>query len=285
MKSPLGLEAKLPVFDLFKDAVFLLWAKRAKLVPMFLPIVVLLVVMDHFSQAMLNEFVGSVESTGEELKSLPEGGGRILFMSLVSGFISILLATTVHRFSLQDASQWPSNALRLPKSSDWAYFGRVLLLILISAGAGILTMVPAVAIVQTFFQVPAEQAGVLAMIPVIMVLLYVNGRLSVTLPEIAIGTKGSSLSRAWRMSEGNGFRLVIVALFLPMIAGAPFLLLYQVGNVITDIIASFGVYSITLVSITVLSLSYQFLIDFYEPEDGESVKPETTTSSDDSLDA
>lgn len=285
MKSPLGLEAKLPVFDLFKDAVFLLWAKRAKLVPMFLPIVVLLVVMDHFSQAMLNEFVGSIESTGEELKALPEGGGRILFMSVVSGFISILLATTVHRFSLQDASQWPSNALRLPKSSDWAYVGRVLLLILISAGAGLLTMVPAVAIVQTFFQVPAEQAGVLAMIPVIMVLLYVNGRLSVTLPEIAIGTKGSSLSRAWRMSEGNGFRLVIVALFLPMIAGAPFLLLYQVGNVITDIIASFGVYSITLVSITVLSLSYQFLIDFYEPEEGESVKPETTTSSDDSLDA
>ena len=49
MKSPLGLEARIPVFELFKDALFLLWAKRGRLVSMFLPIIIVLVVLDHFS--------------------------------------------------------------------------------------------------------------------------------------------------------------------------------------------------------------------------------------------
>jgi hypothetical protein len=288
MKSPLGLEARLPIFDLFKDAVFLLWAKRGRLVSMFLPIIVVLMVLDHYSSALGESVMATVGEVAGETKDMPEGMGRFLVLTLVSMLLSILMATTVHRFSLQDSAFWPKNALRFPIRSDWRYLARsvqilaicVLILMGVSvvggAFAGILSGAAGPEAIQ--------QTIILFMVPGFMIMLYVSARLSVTLPEIAIGTEGSDLSRAWRMSKGNGSRLLIVVLLLPFIVTSPFLMLYSFDNIMMNIIAAFGIYAMTLISVTVLSLSYQFLLEFYEPQDGESVQPETSAS-DDSLDA
>jgi hypothetical protein len=288
MKSPLGLEARLPIFDLFKDAVFLLWAKRGRLVSMFLPIIVVLMVLDHYSSALGESVMATVGEVAGETKDMPEGMGRFLVLTLVSMLLSVLMATTVHRFSLQDSAFWPKNALRFPIRSDWRYLARsvqilaicVLILMGVSvvggAFAGILSGAAGPEAIQ--------QTIILFMVPGFMIMLYVSARLSVTLPEIAIGTEGSDLSRAWRMSKGNGSRLLIVVLLLPFIVTSPFLMLYSFDNIMMNIIAAFGIYAMTLISVTVLSLSYQFLLEFYEPQDGESVQPETS-SSDDSLDA
>lgn len=288
MKSPLGLEARLPIFDLFKDAVFLLWAKRGRLVSMFLPIIVVLMVLDHYSSALGESVMATVGEVAGEMKDMPEGMGRFLVLTLVSMLLSVLMATTVHRFSLQDSAFWPKNALRFPIRSDWRYLARsvqilaicVLILMGVSvvggAFAGILSGAAGPEAIQ--------QTIILFMVPGFMIMLYVSARLSVTLPEIAIGTEGSDLSRAWRMSKGNGSRLLIVVLLLPFIVTSPFLMLYSFDNIMMNIIAAFGIYAMTLISVTVLSLSYQFLLEFYEPQDGESVQPETSAS-DDSLDA
>ncbi|MEQ3694010.1 MAG: hypothetical protein ABNH16_03690 [Thalassolituus sp.] len=288
MKSPLGLEARLPIFDLFKDAVFLLWAKRGRLVSMFLPIIVVLMVLDHYSSALGESVMATVGEVAGETKDMPEGMGRFLVLTLVSMLLSVLMATTVHRFSLQDSAFWPKNALRFPIRSDWRYLARsvqilaicVLILMGVSvvggAFAGILSGAASPEAIQ--------QTIILFMVPGFMIMLYVSARLSVTLPEIAIGTEGSDLSRAWRMSKGNGSRLLIVVLLLPFIVTSPFLMLYSFDNIMMNIIAAFGIYAMTLISVTVLSLSYQFLLEFYEPQDGESVQPETSAS-DDSLDA
>lgn len=288
MKSPLGLEARLPIFDLFKDAVFLLWAKRGRLVSMFLPIIVVLMVLDHYSSALGESVMATVGEVAGEMKDMPEGMGRFLVLTLVSMLLSVLMATTVHRFSLQDSAFWPKNALRFPIRSDWRYLARsvqilaicVLILMGVSvvggAFAGILSGAAGPEAIQ--------QTIILFMVPGFMIMLYVSARLSVTLPEIAIGTEGSDLSRAWRMSKGNGSRLLIVVLLLPFIVTSPFLILYSFDNIMMNIIAAFGIYAMTLISVTVLSLSYQFLLEFYEPQDGESVQPETSAS-DDSLDA
>jgi hypothetical protein len=288
MKSPLGLEARLPIFDLFKDAVFLLWAKRGRLVSMFLPIIVVLMVLDHYSSALGESVMATVGEVAGETKDMPEGIGRFLVLTLVSMLLSVLMATTVHRFSLQDSAFWPKNALRFPIRSDWRYLARsvqilaicVLILMGVSvvggAFAGILSGAAGPEAIQ--------QTIILFMVPGFMIMLYVSARLSVTLPEIAIGTEGSDLSRAWRMSKGNGSRLLIVVLLLPFIVTSPFLMLYSFDNIMMNIIAAFGIYAMTLISVTVLSLSYQFLLEFYEPQDGESVQPETSAS-DDSLDA
>ena len=277
MKSPLGLEARIPVFELFKDALFLLWAKRARLFSMFLPIIVVLVVLDRYSAAITEPIIAAMGQEGAEMQM----GFPIEFWIVtgISMLLSILLATTVHRFTLQDASHWPSNALRIPNRSDWRYLLRSLQLIFVSAGAGLGVTIVAMVIlgIVTGAGDPAAMQKVvgLAFIPAFMLMLYILARLSITLPEIAIGTEGSDLTRAWRMSKGNGTRLVIVALVLPLVVNLPFFLLVSLDNVATNLIAAFGIYSMTLISITVLSLSYQFLLEFYEPGDGEEVTPET----------
>lgn len=276
MKSPLGLEARIPVFELFKDALFLLWAKRGRLLSMFLPIIVVLVVLDRYSAAITEPIMAAMGQEGGNI----EMGFPMEFwiVTAISGLLSILLATTVHRFTLQDASHWPSNALRVPNRSDWRYLLRSLQLVFVSAGAGLgVTIVVLVIMgIVTGANDPAamQQVVGLAFIPAFMLMLYILARLSITLPEIAIGTEGSDLGRAWRMSKGNGTRLVIVALALPLLVNLPFLLLVSLENVVTDIVAAFGIYSMTLISITVLSLSYQFLLEFYEPGPEEDVIPE-----------
>lgn len=288
MKSPLGLEARLPIFDLFKDAIFLLWAKRARLASMFLPIIVVLIILRYFSSSMGESFMEAMTVIDIETEGWPEGTGRLIAVVLVSMFCSALMATTAHRFSLQDASLWPKNALRVPIRSDWRYLMRSVQIILIcSLVSMVATMLGTVLLaVVTGAQDPESiaQATEVLMIPIAMLMLYVFARLSVTLPEIAIGTEGSGLSRAWHMSKGNGVRLIIVVLLLPLFVASPFLMLYQFDNIVMNTIAAFGGYAMTLISVTVLSLSYQFLLEFYEPQDGETVKPESSAS-DDSLDA
>jgi hypothetical protein len=288
MKSPLGLEARLPIFDLFKDAVFLLWAKRGRLVSMFLPIIVVLVVLRLFSSSMGASFLEAIDAMDIETEGWPDGTGSLIVVVLVSLLLSVLFATTVHRFSLQDASIWPKNALRVPAVSDWRYLFRTIQVIALATLASVFTSTVGMVVIAiiTGAQTPEAltQYSQVLNILIVILMLYVFARLSVTLPEIAIGTQGSGIERAWKMSKGNGFRLIIVVIILPFLVALPFLLLYQFDNLVMTVLASFGAYSMTLISFTVLSLSYQFLLEFYEPQDGESIQPETS-SSDDSLDA
>jgi len=286
MKSPLGLEARLPVFELFKDALFLLWAKRSRLITMFLPIIVVLVVLDQYSSAMSDSLMASVDP--EALGGMTASMVQLMIVSITSMLLSILLATTVHRFSLQDASHWPKNALRLPNRYDWRYLGRSILISIVAAAVAtfVILITSGLAALSGGASKESMTAAMgLAMVPGIMVMLYFVARLSITLPEIAIGTEGSDMRRAWRMSKGNGSRLVVVVMALPLLVNVPFLLLFALESTLGNIIASFGVYSMTLISITVLSLSYQFLVEFYEPEESENIVPEADPEDDNSLDA
>lgn len=286
MKSPLGLEAQLPVFELFKDAVFLLWSKRNRLLTMFLPLIIVLVVFERYTsdlQLQIQTNMVALQQAG--IAELPEGFARFLLLSVVSMLLSVLLATTVHRFSLQEPSQWPSSALRLPTRYDFRYLGRTVQIILICMAGAMMTSIVGVMVVPVLGLPQNDPASFLViLIPVMLVVLYLMSRLSVTLPEIALGVKGSDLGRAWRMSKGNGTRLLVVVLALPAMVNMPFLILYTVDSVVANVIASFGVYFMTLISITVLSLSYQFLLEFYEPGDGEEVQPEAKPE-DNGLDA
>ena len=284
MKSPLGLEARIPVFELFKDALFLLWAKRGRLVSMFLPIIIVLVVLDHFSSEIVSSLAASA-GVDEQLEVV-EFPLEFWFMTAVSIVLSILLATTVHRFTLMDASHWPSNALRIPRAYDWRYLWRFIQIIFIAIAVPIITITVVTLLLGT--QVSPGMSGSsgasnLIFIIILMFIPYILARLSVTLPEIATGVKGSDLGRAWRMSRGTGGRLIIVVLILPFIVTIPFTVFATLDNVLARVVAAFGAYSMTLISITVLSLSYQFLLEFYEPDEGEEVTPEK--DDDDGMDA
>lgn len=287
MKSPLGLEAQLPVFELLKDAVFLLWSKRNRLLTMFLPLIIVLVVFDSYTSDLKLQVEAKFEVLRQAgINDVPEGFWHLLMTMSVSMLLTILLATTVHRFTLLEQNQWPKSALRLPAAYDMRYLWRTIQILLICVSATMFISIFASIFAQSAGFAPNDPLVLnLVMLICVPIVLYLLARFSVTLPELAIGTKGSDLARAWRMSSGNAGRLIFAVLILPIVIALPFMLLYASDSIVMKIVASFGVYFSTLISLSVLTLSYQFLIEFYEPQDGESVTPEQNRNDDDGMDA
>lgn len=264
MKSSLGLEAKLPVFDLLKEAIVLLWAKRNIVIPMFLPVIFVLATVDFISEVYFSPVVTD-DAQVVEADPMVEAGQSMkqLGMSLIAMLFSILMATAAHRFTLLPRDQWYTNGLHGWGKDEWRYLGRA---VVIGFIAGIAALVPFFIGAATGSQEGMAIGGTIGG----LIAMYLFGRLSITLPEVAIGKQGD-LKRAWALSEGNGTRMVIVVLLIPIAMIIPAAILYWLESHLATYFALLVVYVGSLISVTILSLSYQFLIDFYEPE---SLAPE-----------
>lgn len=249
MKSSLGLKAELAVVDIIKEAIGLLWIKRIDVVRMFLPAMLLLAAVDSASQYFFPQ-----NSEAEVAIFHPE---QLLFV-LVSAILSILLATACHRFTLLPREQWNTNALHGFGRAEMRYLLRLMQI-------GVLCCVVLFAVMLPLTALVGDQGAIAAGVIAVMVMLYVWSRLSITLPEVALGQK-STLTRAWQLSRGNGSRLVVVVIVAPVAMTFPFLVLMftdsEVG--VLSYLAAFGTYITTLISLVMLSLSYQFLLDFYD---------------------
>lgn len=254
MKSPLGLETKLPVGDLFNDAFSILWQKRADVIRLFLPVIILMSVLDFVSMTYFMPETESVQAP-------------ISFQALISQFIllvfTVLMATTAHRFTLQPRETWPTNALRMIGRNEVRYFVRLVLIALVSFA----TAIPIALIVRGMAGFPV------AAFFAVTAALYVSGRLSVTLPEIALG-KQTTLKRAWELGQGNGFRLVTVVVLVPMLMLFPLFAFMQMDSYLMRFIGTFAVYLWSLLSFTLLSLCYQFLHSFESKLESQEDKGE-----------
>ena len=105
---------------------------------------------------------------------------------------------------------------------------------------------------------------------------YFVGRWSLVLPASAIGIRGKSLSWAWNLSDGNGWRLALLMGLLPIC-----------NNMLLSLIAVedswlFAIFSTALsllvatIQVGVLSLSYKYLTDNQVDEEEED-KPQIGT--------
>lgn len=245
MKTPIGLTAKLPALDLFKESMQLLWQKRNQVLKMFLPIVVLMAFIDWAAESFFNT---------DDLTI------TIIF-ALVSTMFSVLFATAAHQFTLLPEQQRNySQAIRIWGQNELRYLLRALQI-------GIIVSVFLMLIV--FSIMLANEYLVLAIaigFAVVALALYVWGRLSIVLPEAALG-KPTSLKRAWGLSEGNGMALCLVVVVIPFLIMSPFFALFLIESALFNYIAAIGVYITTLISLVALSLSYRFLSEFYDAND------------------
>ncbi|MCD8523751.1 MAG: hypothetical protein LRY66_01805 [Saccharospirillaceae bacterium] len=241
MKSPLGLSADLPVMDLITEAIALLWLKRSAVIRMFLPAMLILALVDWSSSVFLAE---------------DDYLNKLVFI-IVSIFLSVMFATSCHRFTLLPKEQWDANALHGIGREELRYLLRGILLAVIAVVVFFGTMLFAMVFLG---QENAWLGAVIAVLPA----LYFWSRLSITLPELALGQK-SDLKRAWSLSAGNGSRLVLVVFIAPVVMASPFLALFMLDHSALRYLAAFGTYITSLISLVMLSLSYRFLLDFYEP--------------------
>ncbi|MCY0966404.1 hypothetical protein [Parathalassolituus penaei] len=252
MKSPKGLDVELPVVEVMKDAIWSLMAKRQILLSRFLPVMLVLALIDWGSSVFLEQ--------GSTLQFLP------MILSLM---VSIVFATSVHRFTLT-----PNAAMMQPgvwRRAETLYLRRGFMIGFIFAGIVSLVMLIVAMILGKQMVAAAAVAG-------LMVALYVTARVSVGLPEIAMGRE-SSLRRAWELSDGNGSRLVLVVWILPVLLSSPFLAMYFTDHIVLRLFASFGTYLMTLFSLVTLSLAYRFLADFVDGDEASGSVASTVVNS------
>ncbi|ASP40495.1 hypothetical protein CHH28_18280 [Bacterioplanes sanyensis] len=266
MTSPLGLKPDLPVVDITSDAASLLWQKRTQVMRMFLPVLLLLAAIDWLSQAMYPVVEDAVVFQPSQL----------IFM-LASLFISILMATACHRFTLLPQDRWHANALHGFRRDEWRYLLRSIVI-------GLVVVLLAISIAGIGIALLGKDAVLLVGVVTAMLALYVMSRLAITLPAIALG-QHSPLKQAWELSRGNGSRLVLVVFLIPMLLGSPFMLLLVLdsGVGVLSYLASFGIYITSLISLVMLSLAYQFLCDLNDVDALQ--EPAEVTDNDNHFDA
>lgn len=238
MKSPLGLNTDLPVMDLLKEAVSLLMLKKQQVMRMFMPAMLILALVDSLSSELVDR-----------------GAAQAIFM-LVSVILGVLFATAAHRFTLLPEEQWHRNALHAWGRDELRYLVRAIIIGVAAAVLFFMIMLVTMAVAGP------EQAWVGAVVASLPV-LYVWARLSVTLPEIALG-QHTDLKRAWALSDGNGSRLVLIVIVIPVLMMTPVFALYAAENWLLNYVAAFGGYITSLISLVMLSVSYRFLTEFYD---------------------
>ncbi len=248
MKTPIGLTAELPTIDLFKEAMELLWQKRTQVIKMFLPIVALMAFIDWAAESYFD---------------LDDLTLKVSFI-VISTLFSVLFATAAHQFTLLPEQQRNySQAIRVWGQNELRYLLRALQIgVIVSV---FLMLIVFSIILANEYPVVAVAIGLV----VIALALYVWGRLSIVLPEVALG-KPTSLKRAWGLSEGNGVGLCLVVVIIPFLIMSPFFALFLIENPLFNYIAALGVYVTTLISLVALSLSYRFLSEFYDTEDSKA---------------
>lgn len=265
MKSPNGLDANLPVGDLLKDAFDLIWQKRVAVARLFWPLIVILAAIDVVNALLPNE---------SRFLSVRIG------LIVVSVMFSVLMATTAHRFTLLDG-QSEVKALRRWDKSDVRYVLRLFQIILIA-----MVLISVLAVSAIVLLAPTDEQVALLMLVAVVPVLYVWSRLSITLPEIALG-KYSSLKRALAMSHGNGWRLTLVVFGVPILLMLPFLAIAMIDSVAAIFLAGIGSYIGTLLSVVLLSNSYRFLQSFFDADAPveDAVVPPQTNQTDSGFDA
>lgn len=275
MKSPLGIDAKLPVGELLSQALQLIYHKRVALFKLLAPLLVFLIGVDLAMQV----FISAPQETDKTNVMMPQVSLMTVIFMFISLFFSVLYATNSHQFTLSPAAQKPQQGLRLWGENEANYFFK-------SIQIGLLSMVVFALCSSALAVIVGKEQIYIALGLAAVAALYVLSRLSIILPEAALG-KPTNLKRAWAMSQGNGTRMLLVVIIVPACMIMPFLLLSMLQTPFINVFVSLGMYLGSLVSLVILSLSYQFLLEFYETQNPNASNQQTTskTQDDDSFEA
>ncbi len=100
-------------------------------------------------------------------------------------------------------------------------------------------------------------------------IFYVTSRWSLVLPATAIDSSHLTISWAWGLSSGNGWRLTLLLGFLPFMTDLAFNFLPSYDSILYSIIKVVAWLVIGVIEIGLLSLSYAYL--FKQAEEADNI--------------
>jgi hypothetical protein len=193
-----------------------------------------------------------------------------LIMTLLNALAFASIAVNWHRYVLLDEVPQGAQRLRLDDTA-WRYFGNTLLIFLIIFGLGF-----AVTLVLALLGAALGTAAVIvtsaAFAAVGLIGLSMFYRLGIKLPAVALGRSDFGFRDAWRMTVGNGWQVLGLALLYLATALAAAIPVWIVSMVIGLVgglpalalivaVQTLASWLLTILGVTLLTSLYGFFVE------------------------
>lgn len=229
---------RLPIKTVVREALQIVWCKRARLFQALISTGLVLVALDMRPSYL------SVEDW--RLDTLLAVANIVVFT---------LFAITCHRIVLLDQAETPKYGIRSWSQREtrflgWTvvgYFFFSLISMALAMFAGIAAAI-----------IPADEAPPTLWYLFLFPGSYVFARLAVLLPATAIDER-HDMKWAWETTSNNGWRLVVVVALLPWLLASAFDFLTIGESLLLEFILHTVAYALMAIEIAVLSVSFQFL--------------------------
>ncbi len=229
---------KLPVIEILIGAFVVPWLKRKQI----------------FRKCIVITLVTIGLVTGIDIWDQSEINRGELISTFIWIIWFIVIAVTCHRVILLDDAELKDFQVFRFSKREWRFLGWTMVLSLL--GMVILTLF---ANLKSLFYIDVNNVffyKYIWMLPA----YYFMSRFSLVLPACALD-HSISLRQAWRLTTGNGWRIFVIVVILPIILSLVSDFIFPQTITITNFLNSIFYPLITIIEISALSLSYRFLSD------------------------
>lgn len=251
---------RLPVLQIFLLSIQLVKQNIKVFIRFGLPLLVLVAIVAFGVFVAANNGTISVRSG-----DFPLFYTLILIITVFA--IITIVAVGCHRgFLMSEEDIYNTKTFRW-ESREWKFLGWWLAISLLS---GLMFMAYGLILTPLAYLFDIQQSGIFVNIIQLITLLpvlYVISRWSLVLPATAVDDTEASLSEAWNLSDGQGWRLTVIIGVIPFIINNALEILPAYDSFIYGIIVAAVWLLIAVFQIGLLSLSYSFLKGNISSED------------------
>ncbi len=229
---------KLPVIATFIQVLYVMKERYIYFLKFSIPIIAFIALM-----FLIGESIAPQKNPGFM--------GFVL-MAVLMLVISIVIVA-FHRTFIMDIDDVNNTAIIRLTAREWKFIGWYFVVIFF---AGILMAILGFLFVGLLKEgKPPYGMGQIILLP----LYYLLARWLLVLPATSVDDEEASISTAWNLSQGNGWRLVVLVFLLPLVMNMVSLFLFSQGMIVLTILG-FILYLISiLIGVGVISLSYSYL--------------------------
>jgi hypothetical protein len=240
----------IPVIQIIRNAVIIPWRKRATMFWALLSTSVVLTVA-HMIAPLARQELGWIST---------------LISVVLFGLAFALFAVTCHRLVLLGDHSVPKYGLIRWSSRETRFVGWTLLIYLCAWVAAVVPSILAFQFIPYALALrPSWAMFAISFFAIIVLPAYLFARLAVLFPATAVDER-PSLAWAWKVTEGNGWRLFLVVGVLPVALwlGPGYLVNYLVAHLLRYAVIVYLLIYVTgcvlyIIEIAALSLSYKHL--------------------------
>lgn len=229
---------KLPVIATFIKVLYVMKERYIYFLKFSMPLVVVMALMFIF---------------GESIAPQKNTGFMDFVLMVVLMLVISIVVVAFHRTFVMDIDDVNNTAIIRLTAREWRFIGWCFAVFFF---AGILTVILLLPFVG-FLKESSLPFGSIQLIG--LPVYYLLARWLLVLPATSVDDEEASVTTSWHLSQGNGWRLVVLVFLLPLIMNMLSLFLFSQDMIVLTIIGLF-LYLFSLVTgIGVISLSYSYL--------------------------